>query len=143
MKTIATWIFVVIWFINLVLGVGAGYAALRLWYSRHQPLLRELGLYINAFVIDVIASIVLLFVSKGVKLTWKFSAVLFISVFLGNILRAPLILLLIRGQKRKLIEAPEIQTSGELPPSIWHERFDRLETLIKRLFRDGNEQGKD
>lgn len=97
MRTFVTLLFVIIWFIHLILGIGAGYAALRLWYGRHQPLIKWVGLYINAFIIDVLSAIVLLFMAKGVILTWKFATVMFVSTFLGDIVRAPLILYLIRG----------------------------------------------
>src|SRR5689334_10400222 len=98
MKTIALWFFVTIWFIHLILGVGAGYAALRLWYARHHPLVRWVGLYINGFIVEAITAITLIFVARGVHLTWKFSSVMFIGAFLGDLVRAPLIVFLIRGQ---------------------------------------------
>lgn len=97
MKTFVTLLFVIIWFIHLILGVGAGYAALRLWYGRHHPLIKWIALYINAFIIDVLSAIVLLFVAKGVVFTWKFATVMFVATFLSDVVRAPLILYLIRG----------------------------------------------
>lgn len=114
--------FVAIWVIHLALGFGAGYAALRLWYSRHHPLIRWLGLYINAFIIDVCSAIVLIFVARGVQLTWKFSAVMFISTLISDILRAPLIFYLIKGQA-PLPPAAGKAASGELPPQFWLEAF--------------------
>lgn len=121
MKTVTTWVFVIIYLIHLILGIGAGYAALRLWYSRHVPLIKWVGLYINAFIIDVLSAIVLLFVARGVKLTWKFSAVMFISTLLSDIVRAPLIIYLIRG--------PEPVAALEEPKADAGEHLFRLEEL--------------
>lgn len=124
MITIATLFFVIVWCVHLVLGIGAGYAALRLWYSRDHPLIRWVGLYINAFIIDVLSAIVLLFVARGVVLTWKFAAVMFISTFLCDVVRAPLIIYLIRGPaKAPLPLAHEPETSGALPPAYWLDAF--------------------
>lgn len=114
MTTAATLLFVIIWIIHLALGCGAGYAALRLWYSRRIPLIKWLGLYINAFIIDVLSAIVLLFVAKGVTLTWKFATVMFASTLLSDIVRAPLIFYLIKGQA-PLPQKPGKITTGELP----------------------------
>lgn len=118
MKTIVTLIFVVIWFIHLILGVGAGYAALRLWHSRHHPLIKWVGLYMNAFIIDVLSAILLLFMARGVTLTWKFATVLFVSTLLSDIVRAPLILYLIKGPAKSPLPLP-YETSGELPKEFW------------------------
>lgn len=142
MRTIATLLFVIIWFIHLILGVGAGYAALRLWYSRHHPLIRWVGLYINAFIIDVLSAIVLVFVGRGEKLTWRFMAVLFISTFLCDMVRAPLILYLIRGPATAplpMVHEPE--TSGALPPQYWLDAFRVIvrEELVKWADEQGNQ----
>lgn len=135
MKTVALWVFVVIWFVNLVLGVGAGYAALRLWYSRHHPLISRLGPYMLAFVVDVLASVVMVFINRGVRLTWKFTTVWFISTLISNVLRFPLVLFLIKGAPRKL-KPPETERTEETIPEIWHDRFDRLEMLIQSMNKE-------
>lgn len=96
-RTAAIIILVVIWFIHVILGIGAGWAAVRLWYFRHNPLMKWVGVYITAFIVDVLSAIVLLFVAKGVTFTWKFSTVMFVSALICNVLRAPLIIYLIRG----------------------------------------------
>lgn len=108
MRTFVTLFFVIIWFIHLVLGVGAGWATLRLWHSRHHPLMRWVGLYMNAFIVDVLGAVVLLFVAKGVVFTWKFTAVMFISTFLSDIARAPLIIYLIRGPSEPLLPPGQV-----------------------------------
>lgn len=123
MRTTATLLFVVVWFIHLIVGIGAGYAALRLWHSRHHPLIRRVGLYMNAFIIDVLGAIVLLFVARGVTLTWKFSSVLFASTLLGDLLRAPLILYLIRGPAKEPVLPHPPETSGGMPPRFWLDAF--------------------
>lgn len=97
MRTFVTLLFVIIWFLHLILGVGAGYATLRLWRSRRHPLMKWVGLYMNAFIVDVLSAIVLVFVAKGVVFTWKFTTVMFVSTLLCDVIRAPLILYLIRG----------------------------------------------
>lgn len=125
MRTFVTLLFVIIWFIHLILGVGAGYAALRLWYGRHHPLIKWVGLYINAFIIDVLSAIVLLFMAKGVVLTWKFTAVMFISTFLGDVVRAPLILYLIRGP-------------SELPPDPAMNHLDEIRKVVKEEIAAGS-----
>lgn len=144
MKTAATWIFVIIWFIHLILGVGAGYAALRLWYLRHNQLIKWVGLYINAFIIDVLSAIAMLFMAKGVTLTWKFSAAMFISTFLGDIVRAPLILFLIRGPSALSLPV-EPETSGAKPPQFWLDEFRKIvrEEVDNRLPRKCNQTETD
>lgn len=131
-RIVATLTFVVIWFIHLAMGVVAVVAATRLWRSRHVPLLRWLWLYINAFLIDVLSAVVLLFVARGVKLTWKFSAVMFVSTLLSDIARMPLLFSLIRGAAEQPAKRGP-QTSGETLPEIWYERFDRLEERLTRI----------
>lgn len=124
-RTAATIFFVLIWFSHLALGIGAGWAAVRLWYFRHHPLIRWVGVYITAFIVDVLSSVVLVFVARGVKLTWKFSTVMFVSALMCNVLRAPLIFYLIRGPQALSLPAhPE--TSGNLPPEYWLEAFRKI-----------------
>lgn len=120
MRTFVTLFFVIIWFIHLILGVGAGYATLRLWRSRHHPLMKWVGLYMNAFIIDVLSAIVLLFVAKGVVFTWKFTTVMFVSTFLSDVIRAPLILYLIRGPS-------ELQLPAE--PAV--NQMDQIRLIIR------------
>jgi hypothetical protein len=155
LKKVATYIFVAIWFIHIGLGAGAGYAALRLWYLRANPLIKWMGLYMNAFIIDVLSAILLLFVTKGVTLTWKFSTVLFVSTIISNIFRAPLIFYLIKGPQA-LPLVPDEEKSGELPPAHWEKyfekmvtqnesierRLDNIDNEIKKLKRNGEAQNE-
>lgn len=119
-RTVAVFVFAIIWVIHLALGFGAGYAALRLWYSRHYPLIKWMGLYINAFIVDVLSAIVLLFVARGVILTWKFTTVMFVSTFISDLIRAPLIFYLIKGQA-PLPPTPTGKTIEEPPPRLLDE----------------------
>lgn len=123
-RVVGLFSFVIIWFINFALGAGAGWAAVRLWYFRHQPLIKWMGVYITAFIVDVIGAVVLLFVAKGVVLTWKFSTVMFTSTLLSNVLRAPLIIYLIRGPST--LTLPDAKKSGEMEPEFWLKAFRKI-----------------
>lgn len=135
MRTFTTLFFVFVWFVHLVLGVGAGYAALRLWYGRHQPLIKWVALYMHGFIIEVLSAVVLLFVAKGVVLTWKFSTVLFISALLSDVVRAPLILYLIRGPS-ELPLSIEPANSGQMPPQFWIEESRKTLNEIRAIVRE-------
>lgn len=124
-RTAALIICVVVWLGHVWLGVIAVVAASRLWGSRHHPLLKWLWLYLNAFIIDVLSAIVMLFVARGVKFTWTFTAVMFISTVLSDIARAPLLFSLIRGRAAApALKEPE--SSGELPPQFWLDAFRKI-----------------
>lgn len=90
-------IYVVVYILHLVLGAGAGYSALRLWPSRHHPLVWRVIVYMHGFVVEAITSLVLLFVARGTFFTRTFAAVLFTGMFLGDIVRAFLIVYLMKG----------------------------------------------
>lgn len=124
-RVVAVFSFVVIWFIHVALGIGAGWAAVRLWYFRHHPLIKWVGVYITAFIVDVLAAVVLLFMTKGVTLTWKFSTVLFVSTLICNVFRAPLIIYLIRGPSTLALPTEE-EKSGEMPPDFWLDAFRQI-----------------
>lgn len=155
LKIVAAYFFVVVWFIHVGLGAGAGFAALRLWYFRHHPLMKWVGIYVLAFIVDALSAIALLFVMKGVKLTWAFSTVMFVSTFISNIFRAPLIFYLIRGPQELPLHV-EKETSGELPPEHWEQyfekmieqnksieiRLDNIDDEIKKLKRNGAAQNE-
>lgn len=136
MRTFVTLFFVVIWFIHLILGVGAGYATLRLWRSRHHPLMKWVGLYMNAFIIDVLSAVVLLFMAKGVVFTWKFTTVMFVSTLLADVVRAPLILYLIRGPA----DVPSLpagpSNSGQLPPQFWMDESRKMVDELRVVIRE-------
>lgn len=99
MRTVWVWVFVVIWFLHLIMGAGAGFAALRLWPMRADKFTFRLMLYLHALMIDAISAIVLVFMARGVTLTWKFSITLFAATVLKDLVRLPLVVMLIKGFK--------------------------------------------
>lgn len=125
LRTASLILFVLIWFAHVALGMGAGWATVRLWYFRHHPLIRWVGVYMLAFIVDVIGAVILVFVARGVKFTWKFSAVMFVSTLVSNVFRAPLIIYLIRGPSTLSLPA-EAETSGEKPPDYWLTEFRKI-----------------
>ena len=136
-KRIATFMFAFVWLLRLALGAGAGYAALRLWDYRSHPLIGRLGLYINAFVLEALTAIVLLFVARGVKFTWTFTIVMFVGALLGDMVRAPLIMYLIRGPEEEVLPA-STPASGAMPPDFWRKEFreavrEELEPIKAKL----------
>lgn len=136
-RTAALFIFIISWLVHVGLGAGAGYAALRLWYFRHHPLIKWMGVYILAFIIDALSAIVLLFVAKGVKFTWKFSTVMFVSALVSNLFRAPLIFYLIRGPQFLPGAEPSVEPerSGEMPPEFWESFRKIVREEVRRALR--------
>lgn len=131
MKAIITWASVVIWLFHLVVGAGAGYAAIRLWGSRRQPLIRRMGLFLAGYVVEVISAVVLLFVAKGVVFTLKFSAVMFGLMLIADALRVFLILYIIKGPQA----VPQGATSAanEIREIVKTE-IEPLKELIQKVF---------
>ena len=97
MKQIILWTSIVYWFIHLGIGVGVGYAILRLWSSRRNPFIWRVAIYMHAAIIDVIQSIVLVFMARGVKLTYKFWLTWIIGSILMDVVRIPFIIYVIKG----------------------------------------------
>ena len=91
------WIFVVIWFLHLAVGAGAGYAALRLWRARRNPFIWRTGLYLCAMVVDLFASILLVFMARDVRFSWKFTIVMFAAAVIEDMIRLPLIIYVLKG----------------------------------------------
>lgn len=75
----------------------------------------------NAFIVDVLSAIVLLFVAKGVVFTWKFATVMFVSTFICDLIRAPLILYLIRGPSQLQPTGPVVNQLDEIRKIIKEE----------------------
>lgn len=98
-KTIFIYLFVVIWLGHLITGAGAGFAAYRIWPERKLKFVLFTMIHLHAAMLDSISAIVLLFVSKGVVFTWRFSIVLFGFAFIRDIVRLPLIMYVLRGPK--------------------------------------------
>lgn len=97
MRQIVLWTSIVYWFIHLGIGTGVGYGILRLWPNRHNPFVWRVAIYMHAAIIDVLVSIVLVFMSKGVKLTYKFWIAWLVSSILMDAVRIPLIIYVIKG----------------------------------------------
>lgn len=134
-RTASAFLFAAVWLVNLIIGIGAGYAALRFWYARHVPLIHEVGLFILSSAVDAATAVILIFVTRGVRLTWKFASVWFAGALLGNLFRVPLIILAIKGKDRLPLPVTEpVPASGDLPPQFWLDAFRQIvaEELDKR-----------
>lgn len=122
MNKVLVLIFVLIYIVHLALGAGAGYAALRLWPARHHPLVWRVIVYMHGFIVEAATSVVLLFVARGTFFTQSFAIVLFTGMLIGDVVRAFLIVYLIKGPaEHQLLKAPE--TSGSKDPDFWRQEF--------------------
>lgn len=99
MSKVVVWIFVAIWFFQLAVGAGAGYASYRLWSERKNEFVKVVMIHLHTSMLTALAAIVLLFLSKGVVFTWKFSSGLFAFMLLWSLTPLPLILFVLRGPK--------------------------------------------
>lgn len=97
MKLTVTWIFVVIWFLYLATGAGAGFSCWRIWPMRRDRFASRLILALHAMMVDALLAIVLVFLGKGVKFTWKFSIAIFVAATIKMAVSLPLLLMLMRG----------------------------------------------
>lgn len=97
MKLAAVLIFVIIWFLYLAVGAGAGFAAWRIWPAHKDLFTKRLLLFLHGLMADALTAIVLVFLAKGVQLTWKFSVALFAGALIKTIVSMPLLLMLMRG----------------------------------------------
>jgi len=84
----------------------AGVAAwLRVWTRRYDddgrkdPLAYALTYSLTALPLDSVMAIVLVFMAKGVTFTWKFTIALFAFTLIEDLIRLPLIVLLIKPRK--------------------------------------------
>jgi len=97
---------IVVWFFHLTVGGMAGVAAwLRVWTRRYDDegkkdrLAYALTYSLSALPLDSLMAIVLVFMARGVKFTWKFTIVLFAFTLVEDLIRLPLIVLLIKPRK--------------------------------------------
>lgn len=109
---------VILFFIHLLIGAGAGFAILRLWYYRENPLIRRMAVFMHATPIGALTSIVLLFMAKGVHLTWKFSITLFAGTLLMDLVRIPFILYVCKGDDPHASTVPEVVTKPPASPDM-------------------------
>lgn len=138
-KAIITWVCIAIWLLHLVLGIGAGYSALRLWPSRQNPFIRRLMLYVQGFIIEVVTAVALVFVARGVHFTLTFTVVMFGGLLLGDLVRAPLIVYLMKGPNGN----GEIPEPSAKPPEWWLEQIRTIvqEEVAKKVVDSGGPVG--
>lgn len=91
--------FIAVWFFQLAVGAGAGFAAMKIWRARDDKFVFRLMLALHAPIINALTAIVLIFMARGVRLTWKFTITWFVGALLADLAVLPLILLLIKGLK--------------------------------------------
>lgn len=106
MKQFGLWTFVVIWFLHLAIGCGSGICIFILWQHRHHPLMRKIAIYMVAAPIGSLMSIVLVFMGRGVTMTWKFSITLFLGTIIADIHRLPFIIYVLQGAKGEGVTLP-------------------------------------
>jgi hypothetical protein len=131
LQTVLVWFAVYVWFQRLVMGAGAMYAAVRMWGLRQQPLSWRLGIYMLGFSLEAIVSAVLIFLAKGVHLTWKFAAVMILGGWLSDSVRIPLIFYLIKGPGDKGLLGDE--SSGAKDPEFWKQEFRQA---VRDVFKE-------
>lgn len=113
MRQIVLWASVVYWFIHLGIGTGVGYSILRLWPNRHNPFVWRVAIYMHAAIIDVLQSIVLVFMARGVKLTYKFWLTWLVGSILMDVVRIPLIVYIVRGNGKARDAQERIEQAAE------------------------------
>lgn len=94
-------LFIGVWFFQLAVGAGAGFAAMKIWRARDDKFAFRLMLALHAPIINALMAIVLIFVARGVRLTWKFTITWFAGALLADLVVLPLVLLLIKGLKEE------------------------------------------
>lgn len=91
--------FIAVWFFQLAVGAGAGFAAMKIWRVRDDRFAFRLIFALHAPMINALMAIVLIFMTRGVRLTWKFTITWFAGALLADLAILPLVLLLIKGLK--------------------------------------------
>ena len=79
-------------------------------------------IHLHAAMLDSLSAIVLVFLAKGVHLTWKFSTVWFALTAIRDMVRLPLIFYVMRGPKATEGLA-KAKRSGEMAPEYWQNEF--------------------
>lgn len=106
---------VVLWFIHLAVGAGAGYAIFRIWPERGIPFVRFTLIHLLACVLDALMAVTLLLLAKDVHLTWKFAIALFAFGLARDCVRLPLILYILRPPATPLLTTPRPPANLETP----------------------------
>lgn len=96
MKLAGTWIFFAIWLYHLATGVVAGVAIFRIWPERANLFVRYTLIHLHAAVFDALGALVCLLLAKDVVFTWKFTIAVFSAMLIRDIVRAPLLLYILR-----------------------------------------------
>lgn len=109
---------VILWFLHLAVGAGAAFAIMRLWYHRRNPLIKRMALYMHAAPIGILTAVVLLFMARGITLTWKFTITLFAGTLLADMLRLPFILYVLRGDDPHASTVPEQVKKPSADPNM-------------------------
>lgn len=129
---------VVLWFLHLTVGGMAGVAAwLRVWskrvdeYGNRDLFAVWLTVSLSALPAESITAVLLLFMARGVTLTWKFTITLFAGTLIADLMRVPLITYLIKPKKQPSQALQSRTSSGEMPPDFW--RTDVREAINEGL----------
>jgi hypothetical protein len=109
---------VVLYFVHLLVGAGAGFTVLRLWYYRGNPLIRRMAIYLHSAPIMAVTSIVLIFMAREVQLTWKFSIVWFAGTLLADLTRLPFVFYMLRGDDPQASTVPQRVTRPPAAPDM-------------------------
>lgn len=109
---------VILYFVHLGIGAGTGFTILRLWYYRDNPLIKRMAIYMHAAPIMALTSIVLIFMAKGVTLTWKFSIIWFAGVLLADIVRLPFVVYMLKGDNPHASTVPVTITKPPAAPDM-------------------------
>lgn len=106
-KYAGTLTMVIVYFIHLGIGAGSGFTILRLWYHRSNPLIKRMAIYMHAAPIGALTAIVLLFMSRGITLTWKFTITLFVGTLIADLVRLPFVVYMLKGDNPHASTVPE------------------------------------
>lgn len=117
-KYAGTLTMVIFYFVHLAIGAGTGFAILRLWYYRDNPLIRRMAIFMHAAPVTALTSIVLLFMARGVTLTWKFSITLFAGTLLADFIRLPFIVYVLKGDDPHAASVPAVVTKPSASPDM-------------------------
>lgn len=109
---------VILYFLHLLISAGCGYTIIRLWYYRENPLIKRVAIYMHAAPIMAVTAIVLIFMAKGVTLTWKFSITLFAGTLLADLVRLPFLAYILRSENPHASTVPATITKPPASPDM-------------------------
>lgn len=133
-RTVGRWSAVVVWVLTCVIGIGAGYACWKAWPDRGNAFIVRTIMILHVPMVYAIGAVLLLFMFRGVRFTWKFSLTLFSVMLVADLLTMPMIFYIIRPSASKVVNEQETQ-SGALPPDFWQKEFrDAVRDTVKDEF---------